>query len=304
MNFNAQSIKLKMEEFKEMMFQEKPHIIGVTESWGQEWINDGLFTLKGYNLYRNDRKDRRGGGTLLYISNQLGQRECRPLNNSNFDSSIWCWVTPKQGKKILVGNVYRSDTNSGENNKQLLKLLESANDIGGDNRVIIMGDFNCPKVDWINKEVLPGAKKIERQIFEIMTDNLMTQHVPFPTRFRGTEKSTLDLIFTKEEHDVKNLRLLQPLGSSDHGVVIGDFICEWKSRVEPKRRRSYYRGDYASIINKLEQIDWVEKFSEKNTQECWEIFKSIVLLLVEEHIPMTNPRDHNEPWMNNRILRL
>ena len=90
MNFNAQSIKLKMEEFKEMMFQEKPHIIGVTESWGQEWINDGLFTLKGYNLYRNDRKDRRGGGTLLYISNQLGQRECRPLNNSNFDSSIWC----------------------------------------------------------------------------------------------------------------------------------------------------------------------------------------------------------------------
>ena len=36
MNFNAQSIKLKMEEFREMMHQEKPHIIGVTESWGQE----------------------------------------------------------------------------------------------------------------------------------------------------------------------------------------------------------------------------------------------------------------------------
>ena len=78
------------------------------ESWGQEWINDRLFTLKGYSLYRKDRDVKVGGGTLLYISNQLGQRECKPLNNANFDSSNWCWVTPKQGKKILVGNVYRS----------------------------------------------------------------------------------------------------------------------------------------------------------------------------------------------------
>ena len=56
-----------------------------------------------------------------------------------------------------------------------------------------------------------------------------------PTRFRGTEKSTLDLIFTKEEEDVKNVKVLSPIGLSDHGAVIGEFICKWKSRVVPKR---------------------------------------------------------------------
>ena len=59
---------------------------------------------------------------------------------------------------------------------------------------------------------------------------------------------------------------MQPLGNSDHGVVIGDFICEWKSRVEPKKRRAYFRRDYETIINKLEQIDWVKKFVVKNVQ--------------------------------------
>ena len=25
--------------------------------------------------------------------------------------------------------------------------------------------------------------------------------------------------------------------------------------------------------------------------------------LVEDHVPMTNPRDYNEPWMNNLLMR-
>ena len=59
-----------MEEFIKLVDTHKPQIISVTESWGKEWINDGIFSLKGYTMYRNDR-EQKGGGTILYVSNKL-----------------------------------------------------------------------------------------------------------------------------------------------------------------------------------------------------------------------------------------
>ena len=63
-----------------------------------------------------------------------------------------------------------------------------------------------------------------------------------PTRFRNEESSILDLIFTKEEEDVRNIEVLQLLGKSDHGVVVADFVCQWKSKIEQKPRRMYHKG--------------------------------------------------------------
>ena len=100
-----------------------------------------------------------------------------------FDSSIWCWVSPVKGKKCLVGNVYRSPNSTEENNRQLIKLLELSNDIAGENRLLLMGDFNVPKVDWVNMDTLPGATRIEKDILKAIQDNLLNQHVREYTRF-------------------------------------------------------------------------------------------------------------------------
>ena len=109
MNINAQSLKHKMDELRTLVSDHKPHIIAITETWGKDSITDAAFQIEGYNMYRNDREDTNykfGGGTLLYINKKLGQRTCKPLNCKSFESNTWCWVTPKQGKKILVGCIY------------------------------------------------------------------------------------------------------------------------------------------------------------------------------------------------------
>ena len=112
------------------------------------------------------------------------------------------------------------------------------------------------------------------------------------------------VIFTKEEEDVKNIEVLQPLGSSDHGVVVGDFVCEWKSRFVHKPRRLYHKGNYERIIGGLEQVNWELEFDGKTVQECWDIFKQKLESLVDENIPMSIPKDYNEPWMNWKLMRL
>ena len=119
--------------------------------------------------------------------------------------------------------------------------MKKANEVAGDNRVLIMGDFNVPKIDWEKRETLPGRDIIEVQMLDTINDCFLYQHVRESTRLRNDQESTLDLMFTKEEEDVKNIEVMPPIGGSDHGVVTGDFVCEWKSRVEYTPRRMYYK---------------------------------------------------------------
>ena len=307
MTLNAQSLRYKMEECRKNAKDYKTSIVSVTETWGQEDLGDEIFNIEGFNMYRDDRKGRRGSGTLLYIKKNLGQRRCWPMtrytNREDYDSSVWCWVTPCKGTKILVGSIYRSTSSTHENDNQLLEMIEKANEIAGENRLLIMGDFNVPKVDWENAEVLPGAKIIEREFLETITDNFLYQHVTEYTRIRGPERSILDLIFTKEEEDVKNIKVLPPIGESDHGVVIGDFICEWKSQMEPKKRRVYFRGAYEEYEKNLNSKDWARDFSGNSVTRNWDLYRSTETKLTNTHIPLIMPKDYNEPWMNRKVMK-
>ena len=112
------------------------------------------------------------------------------------------------------------------------------------NRLVILRDFNLPNIDWQNDELKMNSKLVERNLYDTFNDCCWHQHVHKPTRFRNNQASTLDLIFTNEEMDVKNIEVLPGLGSSDHGIVVGDFVCEWKNRVVHKPRRLYQKGDY------------------------------------------------------------
>ena len=308
MTINAQSLANKMNELKMLLdekskVKKKPDIISITESWGNDDITDGIFALSGYTMYRDDKKEGVGGGALLYINDKIEQRVCRALSSLTFESSTWCWVLGKGGSKILVGSIYRSPNSTRQNDELLAQMISKANEVAGENRIIILGDFNLPNIDWLNDELRPINKEIERKLFDIFTDCFWHQHVHKPTRFRNNQASTLDLIFTKEEEDVRNIDVLPGLGLSDHGVVIGDFVCEWKSRVVQKPRRLYQKGDYNKINERLNQINWDVEFENKTVQECWTIFKNILEALVEEHVPMSQPKDHNEPWMNDRLMR-
>ena len=286
----------RMDKFREE--KKEPSIIGIIETWGRDKL---LLNLKGFTAYRNDRSDGKGGA-ILYVKDGIEQRVCRPLNTQGFDNSAWCWIVEKGGKKTLVGNVYRSTSSTEENDKLLLDKLLLANEVAGDNRMLIMGDFNLPNVDWEDRDLKRGAKRIEEQMLDVVNDCFLYQHVKEETRFRNEQSSTLDLIFTKEEGDGKNVELLHPLGGSDHGIVMADYVSEWKSRVVHKPRRMYHKGNYEQIIEELDQVDWDEKFENKSVQECWDVFKAKIEELVEKYIPMSNPRDFNEPWMNDALL--
>ena len=141
------------------------------------------------------------------------------------------------------------------------------------------------------------------EFFETITDNFLYQHVTEYTRIRGPERSILDLIFTKEEDYVKNIKVLPPIGESDHGVVIGDFICEWKSQMVPKKRRVYFRGAYEEYEKSLNNKDWERDFSGNSVARNWDLYRSAETTLTNTHVPLIMPKDYKEPWMNRRVMK-
>ena len=71
MTLNAQSLVLKIDDLKLNADLHKPLIIGVTETWGNEDLDEGTFKLEDYTMYRSFRIGRRGGGTILYVATKL-----------------------------------------------------------------------------------------------------------------------------------------------------------------------------------------------------------------------------------------
>ena len=221
--------------------------MAVTESWGQEW-KEATLEMDGFNMYKKHRTDgRRGGGCVLYVSQELKSYACKELENVQGDDAIWCWVKLENKARILVGCMYRSPNSSGENNNQFTDQIIKASEVANQNRILIMGDFNIKDINWEENEAEGGFDALPNRFYECTKDSYLYQHVFAPTRFRNEQESTLDLVFTKEEDDVKNIEVLQPLGKSDHGVVICDFICEWKVKTIFRPRRLYHKGNYDEI---------------------------------------------------------
>ena len=103
-----------MDELKQVIKDNDVKIVAVTESWGQEW-KEATLEIDGFVMYKKHRADgRRGGGCVLYVSQELKSYACKEMENVRGDDAIWCWVRLMNKAKILIGCMYRSPNGSPE----------------------------------------------------------------------------------------------------------------------------------------------------------------------------------------------
>ena len=53
----------------------------------------------------------------------------------------------------------------------------------------------------------------------------------------------------------------------------------------------------------MDEINWETEFDNKSVQECWDYFKNKLTNLVDEFVPMSIPKEYDEPWMNRALMR-
>ena len=77
---------------------------------------------------------------------------------------------------------------------------------------VTMGDFNHGHIQWKSLEIAGGD---DHQFLLLTQDRFLTQHVLKPTR-GGNE---LGLILSSQNELVDNVKVQEPLGSSDYNQI-------------------------------------------------------------------------------------
>ena len=254
MCLNARSIINKKTELNIMVDDIKPHIIGITESWANNYITDAELGLEGYVMFRKDRMGRRGGGVLLYIKESIPAYEVQLQEEADCKEALWCNLVTGH-TAITIGVVYRCPNITIQNIEKIHKAISEVSK--GD--CIIMGDFNHGNIKWDSQQST-GVE--DQKLLCLVQDNFLTQHVLEPTR----AARVLYIVLSSEKEFVDNVVIQEPLGSSDHNQLHFNINIKSDKTKVKQCRRDFRRGIYDEIRKSLALIDWNDKMNKRGAR--------------------------------------
>ena len=280
---NARSILNKKNELDIMVDEIKPHIIGITESWANNDITDAELGLEGYVMFRKDRMGRRGGGVLLYIKETIPAYEVQLQEEADCKEAIWCKLVTGH-TTVTIGVVYRCPNITKQNNEKIHNAISEVSK--GD--CIIMGDFNHGNIKW---DTLQNTGVEDQQFLCLIQDNFLTQHVLEPTR----ATRVLDIVLSSQKELVDNVKIKEPLGSSDHNQIHFDINIKSDRTKVKQCRRDFGKGNYKEIRKSL-ALEWKEAnivplFKKGSRNKCVN-YKPVSLTSVICKLLETIIRDH------------
>ena len=122
-----------------------PHVIGLTESWANKDIVDAELALTGYVMFRKDRRERRGGGVILYIKESIQAYEITLKSEADCEEAIWCNIVTRNSTLTIV--VYSPNIGQEED----VKLQKAIREVSK-GECVIMGDLNHCDIQWESLE--------------------------------------------------------------------------------------------------------------------------------------------------------
>ena len=252
---NCLSLFNKLSELRQHVHDICPHVVALTETWLTPSVSDGEVSLVNFNLYRTDSCRSHVGGVAVYLHNSLPPASlCSDFPLVPGFDTIWLIIPLRQPDSLMLGVVYRSPSTSEQDNTSFICNLEGFIRTHVTSHLLIMGDFNAPKIDWPREVATDNS--FSCALLNLTQQMSWAQHVDFPTRSRpGQTPSLLDLVITNESHFVDAVEDLPPLGKSDHHLLSFDFICYWSS-VDRKGHllRNFSRADIPGLLKFLNNI--------------------------------------------------
>lgn len=304
---NIDQLPNKFNELLSYIEINKPDVICVTEVKPKNCPNfdDSVFNIKCYRKLVQP-KGRAKRGILIYVHDSIDCSYVPELNNLMFNESLFCLLN-LPSETIVLGAIYRSPSSDEINNEALLTTLTKAASFASDKRLILAGDFNFGTIDWENLTTPHGNDHPATKFLHATQDSFLFQFVEGPTRFKNNQHpSRLDLVFSNKPDSINSIFLDSPIGKGDHATLRFHISCHKTSNQSKTKSYNFFKGDYESIKLNISNIDWSDKFKDKNTQQSWELFKHTLNENIAKHIPLSKKKDSfsNPPlWMNHTVKK-
>ena len=124
-------------------------IIFLTETWLSLKVLDQEIKVhfQNFTLHRNDRVDRRHGGTAILVKNNLPSKQIKQFSNSYTEAQI---IAIKNINTTCF-SVYKSPNAQPQHINELLNFLES--NLQVNQNILGCGDLNFPRITWANTKL-------------------------------------------------------------------------------------------------------------------------------------------------------
>ena len=283
----------KIDDLSVFMYENDPDVVFITESWTSSDTLDSQLCMTGYELYRFDRRYRKGGGCIIYAKNDLNVVQ---LDIDILDTeSIWCKIVDRE-EEVIIGVNYNSPSSNDTCRNNLNNIVK--NICSTYKNVIVCGDFNYPCINW---NLLHASTTSGQMFLDAILDSYLVQVIDKPTR----GDNILDLILTSNEALVENINIEEPFASSDHCVVKFDITCNIIRKDWKLCYYDYRHGNYEAMKVYLAEMDWNIFINCKDVIEVWSRFIKMMKDLVVKFVPKKMRETVKKPmWWNKHIQNL
>jgi len=191
----------------------------------------------------------------VYVKEGLTVFTCDKVGNFN---QYVKFAVGEEGRQVYFYLVYRPPKRDRENMAELITLIQEA-----ESRSIMIGDFNCPGVDW---ETGRGGD-LGSELAEAALENKFSQMVDFPTHIKG---NLLDLVLTNIPEKVLSICEEGRLGKSDHSIIMLELSCKNEKVDKREEVRNWNRANWNNIREGIREEYYQPKAGQQGQSKAGE----------------------------------
>ena len=262
----------KLDELLLVLSNLQPDLLCLTETWLTPEVNSNLVYINGFTLFRNDRIRRKGGGTAIYVRDDLLSKPIVTHDRLNNEAegtlvdlpalnlSIFCIYIPPNLKSNTLNAIREDVTNITDDH-----LMCHPN-----RGLMLLGDFN------------------DFDVKTLSLDLSLTDIVDRPTRGKNILDHVLISESLTQHYERSDVSYECPIGKSDHyTLVITPKRCLQKfNNCRLHTVYDYRFSNLQTLMHNAELIDW-SYFTNENVDvnQKWKELYLCILSLIKSSIP-------------------
>ena len=298
----TENSKRKIDFLKEYTKENKIIIMNITETWLNDSIKDDA-EIEGYKLFRSDRKEKKHGGTAIYLNEKLEANLLSEISHEKCEM-IAIKIPDIQTVNIVI---YRPPKTKLQEFEHILnKIKEIFNNLEKpDPTIILSGDMNFPFIKWkrmsnnncaweykANANATADDKLQFEKLMDICNNQCLLQIIEEPTR----EENTLDLIYTNET-SLATMIEVNKTKLSDHNLI--EISTNYKINQQPQndemikdannvlRSLNFHSKSikWKEVNECMRAINWEANFENTDTIKGTQELEEIITKICIEKIP-------------------
>ena len=288
-HWNAEGLTNKKPELQAFLRSNNVDVICIQETHLKE---PQRFFVRGFEAFRQDRKDRHKGGIITLVKTSIPAVELCNSRNTELEHQTVKLMLPSGD--LLITNCYSPPGSTLALHKVSIKAP----------RHLVVGDFNSHSPSWGYKDMDTRGEEIEDWMMENKL-TLINHPDDKPTCYSRAWKtcSTPDLaIATEEIHRLSSRTVSSQLGGSDHLPVILNFSSMGSTGHSMKPSWNFKRANWSLFKEKTDNLTTDINTSDSLNRNV-KVFTNAVLKAAKQSIPR-GKRKYYKPFWSETLNQL